>query len=142
MEAGLPQTLAGQFSVEGISLPLEDKWVLIPSEQAEIAAATEAFNQIIAATANQAGLALVDTNTLLNQLANGGITSGDFTLTSSLVTGSAFSLDGIHPTARGYALLANEFMKAIDATYGSNFEASGNLLNVGDYPTNYPATLQ
>lgn len=142
MEAGLPQTLAGQFSVEGISLPLEDKWVLIPSEQAEIAAATEAFNQIIAATANQAGLALVDANTLLNQLANGGITSGDFTLTSSLVTGSAFSLDGIHPTARGYALLANEFMKAIDATYGSNFEASGNLLNVGDYPTNYPATLQ
>jgi len=142
MAAGLPQTLAGQFSVEGISLPLEDKWVLIPSEQAEIAAATEAFNQIIAATANQAGLALVDANTLLNQLANGGITSGDFTLTSSLVTGSAFSLDGIHPTARGYALLANEFMKAIDATYGSNFEASGNLLNVGDYPTNYPATLQ
>jgi len=142
MAAGLPQTLAGQFSVEGISLPLEDKWVLIPSEQEEIAVATAAFNQIIEATANQAGLALVDANGLLNQLANGGITSGDFTLTSNLVTGSAFSLDGIHPTARGYALLANEFMKAIDATYGSNFEESGNLLNVGDYPTNYPATLQ
>ncbi|MFV1448873.1 G-D-S-L family lipolytic protein [Maribacter sp. HS] len=142
MAAGLPQTLAGQFSVEGISLPLEDKWVLIPSEQEEIAVATAAFNQIIEATANQAGLALVDANGLLNQLANGGITSGDFTLTSNLVTGSAFSLDGIHPTARGYALLANEFMKAIDATYGSNFEESGNLLNVGDYPTNYPASLQ
>lgn len=142
MAAGLPQALAGQFSVEGISLPLEDKWVLIPSEQDEIAVATAAFNQIIETTANQAGLALVDANGLLNQLANGGITSGDFTLTSSLVTGSAFSLDGIHPTARGYALLVNEFMKAIDATYGSNFEASGNLLNVGDYPTNYPATLQ
>lgn len=142
MAAGLPQTLAGQFSVEGISLPLEDKWVLIPSEQEEIAVATAAFNQIIEATANQAGLALVDANGLLNQLANGGITSGDFTLTSNLVTGSAFSLDGIHPTARGYALLANEFMKAIDAAYGSNFEESGNLLNVGDYPTNYPATLQ
>ncbi|WP_424003234.1 G-D-S-L family lipolytic protein [Maribacter sp. IgM3_T14_3] len=142
MAAGLPQALAGQFSVEGISLPLEDKWVLIPSEQEEIAVATVAFNQIIAATASQAGLALVDANTLLNQLANGGITSGQFTLTASLVTGSAFSLDGIHPTARGYALLANEFMKSIDATYGSNFEASGNLLNVGDYPTNYSPALQ
>ena len=142
MAAGLPQALAGQFSVEGISLPLADKWVLIPSEQEEIAVATAAFNQIIAATASQAGLALVDANTLLNQLANGGITSGQFTLTASLVTGSAFSLDGIHPTARGYALLANEFMKAIDATYGSNFEASGNLLNVGDYPTNYSPALQ
>lgn len=139
---GLPQALAGQFSVEGISLPLADKWVLLPSEQEEIATATAAFNTVIASTASQAGLALVDANTLLNQLANGGITSGEFTLTASLVTGSAFSLDGIHPTARGYALLANEFMKAIDATYGSNFEASGNLLNVGDYPTNYSPTLQ
>lgn len=140
--AGLPQALAGQFSVEGISLPLADKWVLLPSEQAEITVATEAFNQIIAATASQAGLAFVDAYTLLNQLANGGITSGDFTLTSSLVTGSAFSLDGVHPTARGYALIANEFMKAIDVTYGSNFEASGNLLNVGDYPTNFSPMLQ
>ena len=130
------------LSVNGVAIPLADKWVLLPSEQAEIAAATEAFNQIIEATAAQAGLALVDANSLLNQLANGGITSGDFTLTSSLVVGSAFSLDGIHPTARGYALIANEFMKAIDDTYGSNFEASGNLLNVGDYPTNYSPTLQ
>ena len=142
MTAGLPQALAGQFSIEGISLPLEDKWVLIPSEQEEISVATAAFNQIIAVMASQAGLALVDANGLLSQLAGNGITSGDFTLTSSLVTGSAFSLDGIHLTARGYALLANEFMKSIDTTYGSNFEASGNLLNIGDYPTNYSPTLQ
>ncbi len=130
------------LSVNGVAIPLADKWVLLPSEQEEIATATVAFNQIIEGAAAQAGLALVDANGLLNQLANGGITSGEFTLTSSLVTGSAFSLDGIHPTARGYALLANEFMKAIDATYGSNFEASGNLLNVGDYPTNYSPALQ
>ncbi len=130
------------LTVNGVAIPLADKWVLLPSEQEEIAIATEAFNQIIATAASQAGLALVDANGLLNQLASGGITSGDFTLTSSLVLGSAFSLDGIHPTARGYALLANEFMKAIDVTYGSNFEASGNLLNVGNYPTNYSPMLQ
>lgn len=142
MAQGLPQALAGQFSVEGISLPLADKWVLLPSEQEEIATATTAYNAIISASASQAGLALVDANSLLDQLASGGITSGEFTLTSNLVTGSAFSLDGVHPTARGYALLANEFMKAIDATYGSNFEASGNFVNVGNYPTNYSPTLQ
>jgi lysophospholipase L1-like esterase len=130
------------LSVNGVAIPLADKWVLLPSEQQEIAIATEAFNQIIASIASQAGLAFVDANALLGQLANGGITSGDFTLTSSLVTGSAFSLDGIHPTARGYAFLANEFMKAIDATYGSTFEASGNFLNVGNYPTNYSPSLQ
>jgi len=142
MAQGLPQALAGQFAVEGITLPLEDKWVLLPSEQQEIAIATDAFNAIIAASANQAGLAFVDANTLLNQLADSGITSGTYTLRSNLVTGGAFSLDGVHPTARGYALIANEFMKAIDATYGSNFQASGNFVNVGNYPTNYSPALQ
>ncbi|MGB5429259.1 MAG: hypothetical protein WBM94_06275, partial [Eudoraea sp.] len=112
-----------------------------PSEQMEIAVATTAFNATISSTANAAGLAFVDANTLLSQLANGGITSGNFTLTSNLVTGGAFSLDGVHPTSRGYALIANEFMKAIDATYGSNFEASGNLVDIGNYPTNYSPTF-
>ncbi len=129
-------------NVRGISYPMEDKWVLLPSEQEEIAIATAAFNAIIAGAASQAGLALVDANALLDELANGGITSGNFTLESNLVTGSAFSLDGFHPTARGYAFISNEFMKAIDATYGSNFEASGNFVNVGDYPTNYSPLLQ
>lgn len=142
MAQGLPQALAGQFAVEGITLPLEDKWVLLPSEQQEIAVATAAFNGIIQSVASAAGLAFVDANALLSQLADTGIASGPFTLQSNLITGGAFSLDGIHPTARGYALLANEFMKAIDATYGSNFEASGNLVNVGDFPTNYAPTLQ
>ncbi|MDG5490481.1 G-D-S-L family lipolytic protein [Psychroserpens sp. SPM9] len=139
---GLPPTLAAQFAVEGVSLPLADNWVLLPTEQAEIAQATTGFNATIAASASQAGLAFVDANALLNQLDNGGIPTGEHILTSSLVTGGAFSLDGVHPTARGYALIANEFMRAIDATYGSNFEASGNFVDVGDYPTNYSPALQ
>src|SRR6056297_436188 len=139
---GLPAALAGQFAVEGISLPLEDKWVLLPSEQQEIIEATDAFNAIISAAASSAGLALVDANDLLNCLVCVGSSSGNYTLTPDLVTGGAFSLDGIHPTARGYALIANEFMRAIDATYGSNFEASGNFVNIGDYPTNYSPALQ
>lgn len=139
---GLPPALAGQFAVEGVSLPLEDKWVLLPSEQLEVKTATDGFNATISASASQAGLAFVDANTLLNQLANGGIATGNFTLTSNLVTGGAFSLDGVHPNARGYALIANMFMRAIDTTYGSNFEASGNFVDVGNYPTNYSPALQ
>ncbi len=138
----LSQTLAGLFSVEGISLPLADKWVLLPSEQEEIKMATDAFNATIEATATQAGLAFVDANLLLQQLFAGQLSSNGFLPTSNLVTGGAFSLDGVHPTARGYALIANEFMKAIDATYGSNFETSGNFVDIGDYPTNYSPMLQ
>ncbi|SDS53517.1 SGNH/GDSL hydrolase family protein [Winogradskyella sediminis] len=141
MDQGLPQALAGQFSVEGVSLPLEDKWVLIPTEQDELQIATDSFNETLEAAATSAGFAFVDANSLMQQLDNGGYSDGNFILTSSLVTGGAFSLDGVHPTARGYALLANEFMKEIDETYGSNFEASGNLLDIGNYPTNYPPQL-
>ncbi|WP_053976848.1 SGNH/GDSL hydrolase family protein [Mangrovimonas xylaniphaga] len=142
MAQGLPQALAGQFSVEGITLPLEDKWVLIPTEQTEIATATNSFNATIQAAASAAGLAMVDANAMLYQLANGGLTDGDFTLSANLVTGGAMSLDGVHLTSRGYAAIANAFLKAIDQTYGSNFEASGNLVDIGNFPTNYAPTLQ
>ncbi len=139
---GVPAATAGQLSVNGLTFPLEDKWVLLPSEQLEIKAATEAFNGIIASMASQSGLAFVDANALMNQLASSGFASGDFILTSDLVLGGAFSLDGVHPTARGYALIANEFLKAIDTAYGSTFYESGNVLNIGNYPTNYSPLLQ
>lgn len=130
------------LTVNGVAVPLADKWVLTPEEQNEIKTATDAFNATLQSAASSAGFAFVDANSLMQQLDNGGFADGDFNLTSSLVTGGAFSLDGVHPTARGYALLANQFMKAIDATYGSNFEASGNLGDIGEYPTNYPPSLQ
>ena len=140
--ANLPPEVAGQFSVEGVTLPLADKWVLTPEEQEEINNVTINFNSTIASAAAAAGLAEVNANQLLQNLANGGVTDGDYILTSKLVTGGAFSLDGVHLTARGYALMANEFMKAIDATYETNFEASGSFFDIGKYPTNYSPTLQ
>ena len=139
---GLPAALAGQFSVEGVSLALEDKWVLLPSEQLEIKTATDGFNATISTAASNAGFALMDANSLLNLLKDGNLPSGNYSLNSNLVTGGAFSLDGVHPTSRGYALLANEFLKAIDTKYGSNFEASGNLVDIGLYNTNYSPGLQ
>lgn len=138
----LPAALAEQFSAEGVTLPLEDKWVLLPSEQAEIASATAEFNQVIEAQATAANLAFLDANYILNLVNTGSLQSGNYILNSALVTGGAFSLDGVHPTSRGYALLANEFLKAIDVKYGSNFEASGNLVDIGTYNTNYSPTLQ
>lgn len=130
------------LTVNGVAIPLADKWVLVPSEQEVIKAAVDRFNATIEAAVTQAGLAFVDANALLNELNDTGIASGNFILTSALVSGGVFSTDGVHLTTRGYALTANEFMRAIDATYGSNFEASGNLLDIGEYPTNYSPLLQ
>lgn len=125
----------------GTQIQLEDKWVLTPEEQQEIAMATQAYNASISDVAANHGLALVDLNAILVEASTTGIQFDAYVMTTDLVTGGLISLDGVHPTSRGYALMASSFLKAIDATYGSNFEASGNLPKAGDYPTNYSPTL-
>ncbi|MFD2551322.1 G-D-S-L family lipolytic protein [Bizionia sediminis] len=139
---GLSNTVARQFAVEGVTLPLEDKWVLIPTEQTAIKNATDAYNATIQSVATDKGLAMVDFKGILDEAAATGYASGNYIYDTALVTGGLISLDGVHLTARGYAIIANEIMKAIDATYGSNFEASGNLVDPGNFPTNYPPTLR
>jgi hypothetical protein len=57
---------------------------------------------------------------------------------STFVTGGTFSLDGVHPSPRGYALIANKFIEAINAKYGSNL----NGVNIGNYPIMFPKVLQ
>ncbi|MEN8185679.1 MAG: G-D-S-L family lipolytic protein [Bacteroidota bacterium] len=140
--AGVPQDLAGQLSVYGVTYPLQDKWVLTPDEQQEIVDRVNVLNATIKSQVDQAGLAFVNVNSLMNQLATSGLSSDNFDLTADLVTGGAFSLDGVHLTARGYALIAEEMLKSIDVTYGSNFEEAGELPNLGDYPLFYPESLR
>ncbi|MEO9571854.1 MAG: G-D-S-L family lipolytic protein [Polaribacter sp.] len=139
----LPLTLAGQFSAEGVTLPLADKWVLTPEEQLEIKIATDGYNATISSVASIKGLAFVDLNSILTEASTAGIVFDGYTMTTNLVTGGLVSLDGIHLTTRGYALMANKILAAIDTTYGSNFiTATNGLAKAGDYPTNYSPTLQ
>jgi len=143
MAQGIPEALAAQFSAEGVTLPLADKWVLTPEEQLEIKTATDLYNASLTAIAADKGLALVDFNGVLQEASVTGLPFDDYTMTTSLVFGGLVSLDGIHLTARGYALMANKMLEAIDITYGSNFgEATNGLAKAGDYPTNYSPTLQ
>ncbi|WP_438425970.1 G-D-S-L family lipolytic protein [Aquimarina macrocephali] len=124
--------------INGVSVPLEDKWVLIPTEQQEISAATTTFNTIISTSIQQAGLAFVDANTILKEASESGVMFDDFLLQGNLVFGGAFSLDGVHPTARGYAFLANKAMESINTTYGSNLP----MVKAVDYPTFYSPLLK
>ncbi len=39
---------------------------------------------------------------------------------ANFIEGGAFSLDGVHPNTRGYAIIANKFMETINDTYGAN----------------------
>jgi len=138
---GVPQEMAGQLSVNGLTYPMSDEWVLLSSEQQEIVEATEMFNGTIEQLAANAGLALFDAEALLNEIALTGYSSDGFNLTADLIFGGFFSLDGLHYTARGSSVVANEIMKVIDATYESNFEEAGALYDIGDYPIIYSPAL-
>ena len=129
-------------TVNGVAIPLGDQWVLTPEEQLAIKNATDAYNGHIQDAVDTFGLALVDFKGILEQASTVGISSGNLILTTDLVTGGLISLDGIHLTARGYSILANEMFKAIDITYGTNFEASGSLFDPGNFNTNYSPALQ
>jgi len=129
--------------INGVSVPLADEWVLTPEEQAAIKTATDAYNTTIAAVAaSNSNIALVDFKGVLAE-ASTGIMFDNYTMTTSLVTGGLVSLDGVHLTARGYALMANKILAAMDVEFGSNFTTATNgLAKAGDYPTNYSPLLR
>tara|TARA_B100001123_G_scaffold104163_1_gene120767 strand:- start:864 stop:2297 length:1434 start_codon:yes stop_codon:yes gene_type:complete len=125
--------------INGVSVPLADNWVLTANEVAEAQAAISSFNGTIQGLASQYGWAHWDANAVLNQVVTQGYPMDDFVMTGDFVMGGLFSLDGVHPTARGNALIAKLMLAEIDAHYGSNL--SDVHLDVGDYPTNYPDGL-
>ena len=131
------------LAINGVSVPLADKWVLSPQEQMVIQVATDSYNATMAAIAgSNPNIALFDFYNLGIEAVS-GIVFDDYTMNGKLVTGGIFSLDGVHATARGYALIANYVLASIDAKFGSNFTiATDGLAKAGDYPTNYPESLR
>ncbi|MDE1193529.1 MAG: hypothetical protein PW786_15490 [Arachidicoccus sp.] len=106
------------INVYGISYPLDDQYVLTKTEAGNIQTATTGFNSILKNAASTAGLAYVDVNAFLAS-AKTGIMYDGRSINATFVTGGAFSLDGIHLTPLGNALLSNQFIMAINKQYGS-----------------------
>lgn len=121
----------------GTQFPLQDRWVLSKDEVSEIRTATTSYNLTIKGLADAKGLAYVDANAVLNQLANGGILSGTYHFTNQYVQGGAFGLDGVHLTARANSYIANKFLEAIEKTYGASFRK----FKAQNFPINYPSFL-
>lgn len=104
----------------GTSVPLEDKLVLTEAEAAKVLTATAAYNTTIRSLADSKGLAFVDMNEKMIELnSKSGISWNGVKYTATFVTGGSFSLDGVHLTGRGYAIVANEFIKSINKKYRS-----------------------
>ena len=123
------------LQINGVSVPLGDQWVLVPSEIELINTATTNFNNTIKAIAASKGLAVADMNAVLTQLVT-GLQSADGQIykagyfSPATANTVVFSLDGVHPNARGYAIVANEFIKVINSHYKAHLP----FVIPGQYP--------
>ncbi|MDF0715733.1 G-D-S-L family lipolytic protein [Muricauda sp. 334s03] len=121
-------------SINGVAVPLADQWVLTPDEQDLVETALESYNQTIAGLAAAYDLAFVDANALLAELNANGFQQADGSIVdATFATGGGFSLDGVHPAPRGYAIVANAFIETINAKYNSNLPGVNPLDYTGLY---------
>jgi len=109
--------------------PIGSQYVLDANEVALTRDYVSSYNTTITTVAAQKGLAVFDAYTFLNNVKANGLLINGVALNSNYISGGIFSLDGVHLTPRGYAIVANEFIKAINAKYGSSIP----LANISDY---------
>jgi GDSL-like Lipase/Acylhydrolase len=109
--------------------PIESKYILDKAEVANAQDFVNSYNATIKSVAEAKGLAVFDAYTFLNTLKGSGIQYDGTTLNSAYISGKVFSLDGVHLTPMGYAVVANEFIKVINAKYGSTLPT----VSLGNY---------
>jgi lysophospholipase L1-like esterase len=108
---------------------MESKYVLDKAEVATARDYVDSYNATIKTIAVGKGLAIFDAYTFLNTLKSPGKVIEGVQFSSGFISGNAFSLDGVHLTPKGYAIVANEFIKAINLQYGSTIPTA----NLADY---------
>jgi lysophospholipase L1-like esterase len=121
--------------------PFPNNLVLDPNEITAYLSLRDGYNQIINTLAAQFNYYVIDWDPLFTALASpSGIEVNGITYNANYVSGNFFSLDGIHPTSQGYGIVANEFINAINARYGSSIPAMdvstipGSLIFEGSMP--------
>ncbi|HQI41959.1 MAG: hypothetical protein B6D44_13670 [Ignavibacteriales bacterium UTCHB2] len=114
--------------------PFPDAFVLDPDEITTSNNAVTGFNNVIAGVAQQNGFYVVDINTKFNELRaadfTGGTVINGIPFKTTYVEGGLFSLDGVHPSSQAHGIIANEFIKVINAKFNANIP----LVDVGSIP--------
>lgn len=81
--------------------------------------ATRRFNRIIRFEAWRHHAAFVDIHAILNLVDRYGYWVGPGRVITTDMLGGVFTLDGIHPTNTGHAVIANAFITALNWRYGA-----------------------
>jgi len=118
-QGGSPTPEQGALVIDAVSA-IDDKDALDSQEINAITSAHNSYNTTIEAVADDNGLAFLDIAAILDQAANGGFAFNGGVVTSDFVTGGGFSLDGVHPTPRAHAIVANALIDVIKKRYKAN----------------------
>jgi lysophospholipase L1-like esterase len=113
---GEVQTDLQKLAASQPTTPLDDAGVLTAAEVVQVQTQVSAYNSVIATQAKAVNGIVVDINGLFASL-QPGITINNYTATTAYL-GGLFSLDGIHPTNTGYALVANKFIDTMNSALG------------------------
>jgi lysophospholipase L1-like esterase len=109
---------------KGQTLPQLGGGDLLPDPvAAKFAALNVAYNAAIGAAVAQTGAVLVDVHTPLAAAHRAGGIPISAKCCGFLYGEGLFSLDGIHPSNTGYAVLANLFIKTLDTALGTSIPA-------------------
>jgi len=111
--------------------PIENKWILDVNEKAITSDYISAYNTSIRTLASGKSLALFDAYVFFNEVKNGSTVQG-ITVSSNYLTGGLFSLDGVHLSPRGNAILANNYVAVTNAKYGTALKEA----KLSDYSAN------
>ncbi len=112
--------------IMGVTSPLSDEWILSENEIAEVRTATAQYNAAIQAMAQNYDLAVADMAARMEDLIAGlrlddnSIYTADYFSGITTLPNLFFSLDGVHPNRKGYVILANEIIDAINEKYGAS----------------------
>ncbi len=105
--------------------PWPNAFTLDADEQTTVKNAVTAFNNTIKTAATTYDFAFADMNAFFNtikakEVETGGYYMDGIKITTQFVSGNAFSLDGVHPTSMGNAIVVNKYLEAINQKFGAS----------------------
>ena len=108
----------GPYDLSCSDVPGTADYILTPADISILNGMTEQFSDEIERQAKAHGYATVSLGEVYDKSKNGVPFDLISFMTSGQPYGPTISLDGVHPTAAGHAILANAAFKAIQKTYG------------------------
>jgi len=119
--------LGDELLPENAAMPKPDEIILTLDEIDNIREYTDQYNEIIEGYAGNS-IGILDSDNILETINEGTFIDG-VEITGAYVQGGVFSLDAIHLTPRGNAIVANSLIHAINQKFGSTIPP----VKVSDY---------